>query len=143
MIAQSKRSPPWLDSRTLVAEFLARTGLIDRILFHLGRAALGVPRALARWLGPDLRTPTNSARPRVQFAEDQPVSGILVVHQDEAVAWILIRLGDSAGRKDPELPFLSHSTSIADTSRQADPRWREDELFERPPWEASEWRRSR
>ncbi len=99
-----KLSPPWCDSADIIAEFLARTGLIVPIVTGLGRLIIAVPLAVARWLGPEVHTPWNSSAARVVPTESGQFSGVLVFHRNKAIAWAMVRVDDAPHDVVPRSP---------------------------------------
>ena len=128
----------WFDAPEIMAEFLARTGLIKPALTTIARLAVATPLALARWLGSELRTTSNSSAPDVTPGESGAFSGIVFVHRNDAKAWALFRVGDApvgsrySGHEDPRLSTRRRrwgsngATDLPESADEQDRLWGDD-----------------
>ena len=92
------------DLPVLLADWLADTDVLDRALAALGRFCTAVPLKLAAWLGSELRTPENSAPPRVVAAEPGPWNGLVFVEHDEPRFWVFAKAGGRSAREQVHPP---------------------------------------
>ncbi len=135
------------DVVAVVGEFLADAGILDGIAQSIGRLFAAVPDVVTGLLGPDVRTPANSAPPFVSVTEPGSWSGLIVLQASQPTHWLLMPTGRAApcrptppdehppwGRPSPPpwQPRPPPTTGI----------WAEDE-DPYAQWEREQWARGR
>ena len=141
-------SPPWFDAADIIANFLARTGLIVPIMTGLGRTIVAVPLAVARWLGPEVHTPSNSSAARVVPTESGQFGGVLVFHRNKATAWAMVRVDDAHQNVVPRSPQQRDQpphSSVWNGNPQpvTNSLVDDDDLCAQPNWSHDPWRNER
>ena len=87
----------WPDLPVVAADALADTRALDLAVAAVGQQLRRLALLARRWIGPELHTPGNSAAPRVVHTEPGPWHGVIIVDDDVASYWLLVRSG--SGRR--------------------------------------------
>lgn len=132
----------WFDGPVMVADFIAKSGLLDLMLAEVGRVMVTLPLGLLRWLGEDLKTPLNSTPPKIYSAGGAATSGVVFIHDNEPFLWALVEVG-GPNRPEPISPqpasFRSRTQDFLHAG-SGEPRWRQEEHRSRWDGEDEDWR---
>ncbi len=80
-------SNSWINSSDIAVEILSRSEVVGAAARRLGAAL----RAVAGWLADEAYTPTTGPAPYVSPARHGAWSGVIVIHKNRPVTWLLLR----------------------------------------------------
>jgi len=93
----------WIDPTDIAVELLSRADVLEGAAKRIGAAV----RAFVLWLGDEAYTPRTGEAPIVAPSRSGTWSGIVLVHQNRAVSWLLLRNDDVIGDQNAVEPAAS------------------------------------